>query len=281
MRMMPTRDERQRQLGIVHEGETHAGVLHEIGAVRDATQHRPIKAGQRDHARHLFRGDAHQINRRIAEMPYVRRTAPITTSIILLALLALPNTGCCDDPAEQQAPTAAFTWAPNCNLQPDVGFAADVSTPGDAPIAHYYWDLGHDDETAQGMSIFHVFPAAGTYTITLTVVDEDGLSHTVSETLDLWTCLGIVSSDVVITGTVAYATFDVENQSGHAAAIPSFDVDLLDADGLVRFADLDAGQHTIGLDEVVTINSEQVDCADRCDELVDATLKVVWNGWEP
>ena len=41
-------------------------------------------------------------------------------------------------------PTADYTWLPNCNLVPDIGFSADVSQQGDASIHDYFWDFGHD-----------------------------------------------------------------------------------------------------------------------------------------
>ena len=52
------------------------------------------------------------------------------------------------------------------------------------PIVSYAWDFESDGTVnAYGVSVTHVFPDAGTYSVTLTVTDSQGLSD--SETCEV------------------------------------------------------------------------------------------------
>ena len=69
-----------------------------------------------------------------------------------------------------QAPTASFTAVPT-GL--DVAVNATASTDPDGTVAGYAWDFG-DGQTGTGATAQHTYAAGGTYTITLTVTDNDG-----------------------------------------------------------------------------------------------------------
>src|SRR5262249_44898447 len=76
-------------------------------------------------------------------------------------------------------PNASFTFSPT---SPGVGetvfFNGLGSTPGQGhTIASYRWNFG-DGATASGATVSHVYAVAGTYGVTLTVVDEAGQSTT-------------------------------------------------------------------------------------------------------
>jgi PKD repeat protein len=73
-----------------------------------------------------------------------------------------------------QAPTAMFTSAvTGLHLAVDAGFSADH----DGRIVGYAWNFG-DGSTATGMTAAHDYATAGTYSVTLTVTDDDGAAST-------------------------------------------------------------------------------------------------------
>ena len=61
-------------------------------------------------------------------------------------------------------------------------FSAAATDPGDDSLT-YVWNFGDGSETVTGTSVEHLFADNGTYTVTLTVTDDDGAST--SQTLDV------------------------------------------------------------------------------------------------
>jgi PKD repeat protein len=76
-------------------------------------------------------------------------------------------------------PTAAFSWKARANAPLTVDFDASTSTD-DESIAGYAWEFG-DGGTGSGVTTSHPFQAAGTYSVELTVTDNEGATD--SETL--------------------------------------------------------------------------------------------------
>jgi PKD repeat protein len=77
-------------------------------------------------------------------------------------------------PSTNQPPSAAFTPDPTgglvaLNVQLDASASGDV----DGTIVDYRWSLG-DGNSASGPSVDHVYTSPGTYTVSLTVTDDDG-----------------------------------------------------------------------------------------------------------
>jgi len=75
-----------------------------------------------------------------------------------------------------QTPTASFTQSCTdlaCN------FDGSASSDPDGTISSYAWNFG-DGNTASGANVSHTFSAAGTYSVQLTVTDNDGASNTSS-----------------------------------------------------------------------------------------------------
>ncbi|AMD86746.1 hypothetical protein AXF14_02930 [Actinomyces radicidentis] len=79
--------------------------------------------------------------------------------------------------AANVAPEAAFTSAVS-GLTADVD--ASQSVDPDGSIASYSWDFG-DGTTSEGQKATHTYAQAGTYTVTLTVTDDQGLSSQVTQ----------------------------------------------------------------------------------------------------
>ncbi|MFF1632848.1 PKD domain-containing protein [Leifsonia sp. NPDC058248] len=77
-------------------------------------------------------------------------------------------------PPPNQAPVAAFTSAVT-NLS--VAFDASGSADPDGTVASYAWDFG-DGSTGTGVNPTHVYGSAGTFTVSLTVTDGQGLAGT-------------------------------------------------------------------------------------------------------
>ncbi len=78
--------------------------------------------------------------------------------------------------APNQDPVAAFSSS-TTNLKVDVDGTA--SSDPDGTIASYAWNFG-DGGTSGQVSPSHTYAAAGTYTISLTVTDNDGATNTVT-----------------------------------------------------------------------------------------------------
>jgi PKD repeat protein len=86
-----------------------------------------------------------------------------------------PFTAVASSPAGNQSPTAAFDWQCNqlaCQL-------TDASTDPDGSVTAWSWQLG-DGATSAEQSPAHTYAAPGTYTVTLTVTDNEGATGQVS-----------------------------------------------------------------------------------------------------
>jgi PKD repeat protein len=80
-------------------------------------------------------------------------------------------------PPPNEAPIANFAFA--CT---DLACTfTDASTDADGTIQNWSWDFGHDGQTSSAQNPPHAFPAAGDYTVTLTVTDDDGATDGVSQ----------------------------------------------------------------------------------------------------
>ena len=78
-------------------------------------------------------------------------------------------------PIPNVAPTAAFSWTP---ASLEMSFDSSDSVDPDGSIVSRAWDFG-DGNTGVGVSPNHIYAAAGTYDVTLTVTDDDGDTGTV------------------------------------------------------------------------------------------------------
>jgi len=79
-------------------------------------------------------------------------------------------------------PVASFTeTAETVNTDETISFDASDSSDPDGSIVNYSWDFG-DGAKGTGVSVQHAYPQDGTYTVTLTVTDDDGATDTTSAT---------------------------------------------------------------------------------------------------
>lgn len=80
-------------------------------------------------------------------------------------------------------PKASFTASPSSGGTPlTAAFNAAASTDSNGTIKSYAWTYG-DGSTASGVSVIHSYTAAGTYTVTLKVTDDEGYTDTMSMTI--------------------------------------------------------------------------------------------------
>jgi PKD repeat protein len=87
--------------------------------------------------------------------------------------VVIPGSG----PVPNQAPTASFTVS--CTLL-ECDFDGTGSSDSDGTIDVYDWDFG-DGTTDTGATPSHTYAASDTYTVTLTVTDDDGATDDTSE----------------------------------------------------------------------------------------------------
>ena len=74
------------------------------------------------------------------------------------------------------SPTAKVSATPmRVNVGENVSFGGMDSTDPDGTITSYEWDFG-DGTTASGANVSHSYPAPGSYSVKLTVTDNDGFS---------------------------------------------------------------------------------------------------------
>ena len=79
-----------------------------------------------------------------------------------------------------QPPTAAFTYSPASPLVgSSVAFDGTTSTDSDGSIVSYTWSFG-DGTSGSGSAVGHTYSAPGTYSVHLTVTDDDGATDTTS-----------------------------------------------------------------------------------------------------
>jgi PKD repeat protein len=87
-------------------------------------------------------------------------------------------------------PVAAFSWT---QTYLDVAVDGSGSYDLDGTVVSYVWDFG-DGAVATGVTASHSYAAAGTYTIALTVTDNDGLTGSASQSVTVVAAIPPVAS---------------------------------------------------------------------------------------
>jgi PKD repeat protein len=79
------------------------------------------------------------------------------------------------------APTAAFSAAPSQPKAGELVAFTDLSTD-DGDVVTWHWDFG-DGNASAAQNPSHEYKEAGTYTVTLTIWDDDGTKDTTTKTI--------------------------------------------------------------------------------------------------
>jgi len=82
-------------------------------------------------------------------------------------------------------PSASFTYSPSDPTTDDtISFDGSGSSDSDGTISSYAWDFG-DGATATGKTVSHQYADSATYTVELTVTDDDGDSDSTTRNLSV------------------------------------------------------------------------------------------------
>ncbi len=83
-----------------------------------------------------------------------------------------------------EAPSADFSFSPNSPREGEtVSFTSNASDP-DGSIQSYQWEFG-DESSGSGSNPTHTFDSEGSYTVRLTVEDNQGASSSATRTVDV------------------------------------------------------------------------------------------------
>ena len=102
----------------------------------------------------------------------------LVPGLVALSACGSDDPGTTEPPRPPATPEAQFTAVPDRGLFPlTVTFDASTSAACDGTIVAYDWDVG-DGQSSSGRVVDHEFVEAGLYTVSLTVTNEVGDSHT-------------------------------------------------------------------------------------------------------
>jgi PKD repeat protein len=112
--------------------------------------------------------------------------------------------------AANQPPTAAFTVSPSSGA-PGTLFTLDgtSSTDPDGSLVSYQWSFG-DGNSGSGPMVSHSYASAGTYTVQLTVTDNEGATNTAARSVSV---VSTARPDLVVSGMTASPTNPTIGQS--------------------------------------------------------------------
>ena len=161
-----------------------------------------------------------------------------TADTYTVTLTATDNDGLTDtttatitvSPPELEPPVASFIYSP---VAPTTGetvtFDASASYDPDGTIVSYAWDFG-DTTTGTGEITTHTYADDGTYTVTLTVTDNDGLSDATSEDITVLNRppVAIFTESAEIVDTGESITFDASESHDPDGGIVSYEWDFGD-----------------------------------------------------
>ncbi|UZN04309.1 PKD domain-containing protein [Cellulomonas sp. S1-8] len=116
-----------------------------------------------------------------------------------------------------QGPTAAVTAAAE---RLTVALDGTTSSDPDGTVAAWDWDLG-DGSTAQGATVAHTYAEPGTYTVTLTVTDDDGATSQVAQEVTVIT--GLPSAQLTVAADRLTVALDASASSDPDGTLAAHD----------------------------------------------------------
>jgi len=147
-----------------------------------------------------------------------------------------------------QLPVVQFTASPLSGTSPfTVDFDAGTSYDPDGSIASYAWDFG-DGASDTGVTTSHTFTAttAQTYTVTLTVTDDNGATASASQSIEV---LVTAPSD----NNPPTARFTVSPTYGNSPLTVQFNASSSrDADGSIKLYGWDFGDGSTGSGKILS-----------------------------
>ena len=116
-------------------------------------------------------------------------------------------------------PEASFTYSPsNPVTNENITFDATRSSDPNGYIVSYNWDFG-DGEIGTGNITTHAYAAVGTYTVNLTVTDDEDMTNSTTKDVEVTTAIDdvaivtvTVSATTVTAGQTVSITVEVKNK---------------------------------------------------------------------
>jgi PKD repeat protein len=124
-------------------------------------------------------------------------------------------------PPVNQAPTASFT-VNQTGLQVTVNGSA--SSDPDGNIVSYSWNFGDGGTDTGATPLPHTYAAPGPYTITLTVVDDDGAPGVAQQNINVSTVVVLAADAFGRTVPSGFGTADVGGSWSHSGTQTNFAV---------------------------------------------------------
>jgi len=137
-----------------------------------------------------------------------------------------------------KSPTAVIAWTPPRPIagSTNVEFNGSNSFDPDGAITRYIWEFG-DGVVGSGLTATHVYADAGTYTVELIVVDEDGIADRDTQTITVLAQSTAVVTAASLQTPIAGAQVSL-SQGGRVV------LDMLTAsDGSFSLGDLEPGTY--------------------------------------
>jgi probable HAF family extracellular repeat protein len=117
-------------------------------------------------------------------------------------------------------PKVAFEYYP---AKPMVGgnitFDASASNDSDGTIVDYQWDFG-DGNSGSGQVVTHNYAESNDYTVKLTVIDNDGLSSSMQQTITVFPKVYVLSVGVNVPGEIIRDDIQAERIREAFAVLP-------------------------------------------------------------